>query len=508
MLDHYLEPVIQNKIKLTSALFMEGSISREALSRILPIGTAGVNTLVDELKKELSGLAEILRDPHTVSLSADSKVHFFHLFRMICGNSSVLHCLRFLLCNDGKRPFTQFVDEEYLTRSSAYRIRQNCQDYLRDTGLDLSENRVVGEEHRIRFLMALLHYKYGIDCYEMEPKDIQAIRHFILETNRVIDHIYLEQTEHEYGYFEYLLFLAWKRQRYPVSPVVSEQLHTLKGLFPYDAIKKALQKTLEPACSLTFSDSDYDYIYLAYCSTNNCLFADQWTDHDIEQIQAIILAAPEFADLLNRFGKRFGLMVQNSHALQTAIFYFCKKCLLELQCIIPDKNFFTGLPDRPLNVELRTMLAELLNQWREDNNIRYRIDSNHLIYLSIQFECILRQFMEPAKIVLLSDLTSELEAMELFLTRNFSPKRITVASFLLNAQLWKPLFDLRDCVIISHKKFEGVLTSMGLDRQNTLILVTAEMHDSGITALQNAIAANENTRFAQLLKESYKRESR
>ena len=318
----------------------------------------------------------------------------------------------------------------------------------------------------------------------------------------------MEQTEHEYGYFEYLLFLAWKRQRYPVSPVVSEQLHTLKGLFPYDAIKKALQKTLEPACSLTFSDSDYDYIYLAYCSTNNCLFADQWTDHDIEQIQAIILAAPEFADLLNRFGKRFGLMVQNSHALQTAIFYFCKKCLLELQCIIPDKNFFTGLPDRPLNVELRTMLAELLNQWREDNNIRYRIDSNHLIYLSIQFECILRQFMEPAKIVLLSDLTSELEAMELFLTRNFSPKRITVASFLLNAQLWEPLFDLRDCVIISHKKFEGVLTSMGLDRQNTLILVTAEMHDSGITALQNAIAANENTRFAQLLKESYKRESR
>ena len=98
--------------------------------------------------------------------------------------------------------------------------------------------------------------------------------------------------------------------------------------------------------------------------------------------------------------------------------------------------------------------------------------------------------------------------MELFLTRNFSPKRITVASFLLNAQLWEPLFDLRDCVIISHKKFEGVLTSMGLDRQNTLILVTAEMHDSGITALQNAIAANENTRFAQLLKESYKRESR
>lgn len=93
MLDHYLEPVIQNKIKLTSALFMEGSISREALSRILPIGTTGVNTLVDELKKELSGLAEILRDPHTVSLSADSKVHFFHLFRMICGNSSVLHCL-------------------------------------------------------------------------------------------------------------------------------------------------------------------------------------------------------------------------------------------------------------------------------------------------------------------------------------------------------------------------------------------------------------------------------
>lgn len=499
MLDNFLEANLQHKLKLLSVLHTNRVIDQHALEHILDLGPTATRTLIEEINDATQGMASIHTTPDTVTLYTEEGVYFFHLFRAICKQSSVLRCLRFLLLNDNHRPFSRFIEDAYLTKSSAYRARQACVDYLHCIGLEIENNGVIGREYRIRFLMGLLHYKYGIDCYDITAEDLRIVRRFILATNHVVDAEYLEQTENEYGYFEYLLTLAWKRKDHPLSPVLSDQLDALKELFLFDAIKDAVQQHLTPALSCQLNALDLDYIYLVFCCTNNCLFQDRRDDDATKAVTDIVFADPAFSDLLRRIGDRFGKEVAESHALRVALVYFYKKCLLELQCIIPDKNFFVDTPQQPLSKAFLQYLTDFLNDWREVNHIQYRLDSNHLIFLSLQIEYILRQTLPPVPVYILSDLFVDLDVLALHLSRQVSDKRIDIHTFLLNGEDHRTLTTLENCVVIAHKKFEGILTRMGIAAHNTLIPITAELNNDERAAIHLAINHYDDAHFATLI---------
>lgn len=499
MLDNYLEANIQHKLKLLSALHTHKTITTKSLCTTLDLGPTAIHTLIEEINTATQGLAAIHTTSNSITLNTEEGIHFFHLFRAICKQSNVLDCLRFLLLNDNHRPFSRFIDEAYLTKSSAYRARQACVDYLRCVGLNLENNCVIGREYRIRFLMGLLHYKYGIDCYAIEPDDLRLVRRFILATNHVVDMEYLEQTENEYGYFEYLLILSWKRKGHPLSPLLSNQLQRLKALFLYNNLEEAVKAHLEPTLPCTFDTLDLDYIYLVFCCTNNCLFANRWNDQTTHEIARIVFEDTAFADLLKRFDARFGSDVAHSHALRAALVYFYRKCLLELQCIIPDKNFFVNTPQHPLSKQFLQFLTDFLNDWREANHIQYRLDSNHLIFLSLQIEYILRQTLPPVPVYLLSDLFVDLDVLALHLSRQISNKRIDIHTFLLNGEDHTTLTNLENCVVIAHKKFEGILTRMGIGEKNTLVPITAELNNDERAAIHLAINHYDDANFAALI---------
>lgn len=306
MLDNFLETNIQNKLKLFSILHLDKTVSIKQLCHSLRLSVSGINSIVDELNWNFQGLAEIKKNSSFFSLFVNYDVNFFHLFHSIYRNSNVLHCLKFFITNDQDIPFSEFIENEFLSKSNAYRIRTSCRYYLNNIGLDIKKNQITGEEYRIRFLIALLHYKYGIDCYDIDDASIKTTRDFILSTNQVIDMNYLEQTSNEYGYFECLFVLSWKRKDHPLSTFQSEHLEKLKTVFIYEELKKSLKATVEPVLNTKFSENDYDYIYLVYCCTNSCLFADKWSQEDISKVHDIIFSNGAFSDLIHRFGKKFG----------------------------------------------------------------------------------------------------------------------------------------------------------------------------------------------------------
>lgn len=502
MLDQFLETCVQNKLKIISALYPHHTVSHKMLCSICGLSFQSVSSLLDEISSDIESLGKIEKSSSGLSLLLFEEVNFFQLFRAVSKNSLTLHCLKFLLLNDNNNAFSDFTDEAYLTKSSSYRIRQKCREYLRAIGLDIHGNRVVGPEYRIRFLIALLHYKYGIDCYDMDQKSLYSIRKFILSTNEMIDAGYLEQSAIEYGYFEYLVMLSWKRISYPLSQIHSEQLTTLKKVFIYDKMKKTLKATIESDLNLCFSENDYEYLYIVYCSTNSCIFADKWTDSDIKFIHRIIFSNTAFSDLLNRLQKIFPKNMTDSHALRATLVYFYKKCFLELQCIIPDKNFFIPANRSSFTDIIFQHLSPILRDWKTANGIAYKMEQNHILYLSLQLEFILRQFIEPIPVFVLSDLNAELEVMQLYLMRAFSAKRITVYPILLNAQKKDILFSQKNSVIIVPRKFIHLCTSLNISARNTIVPVSVEMTDAEVNAIQKAIVHHENEQFFNFIKQN------
>lgn len=500
MLDNFLETNIQNKLKLFSILHMHSSISIKELSHTLKLGYSRIDTLIDELNSDFQHLAKIEKKAASFSITIyNNNDDFFQFFHSIYKNSSVLRCLKFLITNNTKTSFSKFIENEFLTKSSAYRIRQNCLDYLHSIGLDVKENRVIGAEYRVRFLIALLYCKYGIDCCNIDEQSIKFARNYILSTNQLIDMDYLEKTRNVYGYFECLLILLWKRKDYPLFFPTHTNFEKFKKLFIYEKIKNSLKTNIEPVLHIKLSENDYTYIYLAYCCTDNCIFHDTWSKEAMKQVYDIIFSDEIFTDLLKRFEDKFGKEVESSRTLRATLIYFYQKCLLELQCIIPDKRCYINSKSSQTTRTILDLLTDILDSWREANHIKYKIDESHLYYLSLQLKAILRQFAKPIPVFIVSSLIVDLEVMRLYLMRNFSEQRIVITPLLLNKQTKNVLQEKKDCIIIVQKRFEQAIHSFEFTKQNTIIPVTIEMNDCEIDTIRQAIQIHEKKAFLDFI---------
>lgn len=494
MLDRYLEKNIQNKLQLFNILHSKASITMNEILSFLPLSIEGIYTLINELSIDLQGLAEIEKHSPFLSITFYEEVTFMEIMHAIYQSSNVLQCLKYMILNEKKQSMTAFIEAQFLTKSSAYRIRETCKEYLLAIGLNLNNNQVVGEEYRIRFLIALLHYKYGIDCYAENEKDIALTREFILSTNSVIDESYLEVTSNEYGFFEYLFILLWKRKKFMIEPIISKQLEDCKKIFVYEKLRKAL-KVFEPKFQILLSEYDYDYIYLVYCATNSSLFADQWRKEDIDQVHTIVFSDPMFSDLLQRIEKRLGRKIANSHALRSLLVYFYKKCLLELQCIIPNKNFYLDSKKSHLTQIVFKAVSDNLEEWKQNQSIKYEIDKGHIFYLSLQIELIIKQFLKPIQIYVLSELTPELEITTLYLRRFFPSERVTIRPFFIGTESKDFLCLQKRSIIIINRKFKHLIKTWNLAKYNTIVPITVELNSQELIAIQKAIMRYETKNF-------------
>lgn len=205
----------------------------------------GINILVSEINGEIESHAKIVNTMSNLSISYKNKNNLTNLVHIICRNSNVLLCMKFYITNKNNRPFFDFYEKIFLSPASAYRIRQSCKEYLESIDLGIEQNTICGDEYRIRFLIALLYYKYGVNCCNINEQDMLTIRKYVLSTNDVIDMNYLQHMQMEYNYFEYLFILAWKRKQYDVRISQSKEFDKLKEIFIYNEMKTTIKRRLE-----------------------------------------------------------------------------------------------------------------------------------------------------------------------------------------------------------------------------------------------------------------------
>ncbi|MDO4444891.1 MAG: helix-turn-helix domain-containing protein [Bacillota bacterium] len=499
MLNRYLERNIQNKLELFTILHSNHLITMKNLLSVFPLSINTINSLIDELNIDFTGLASIQKNASHFSIQIYEETTFMELLHAIYQDSNVLKCLKYMILNDHCCSLAVFTEESYLAKSSAYRLRQNCADYLQQIGLQVRNNKVVGEEYRIRYLIALLHYKYGIECYEMCEQDIDIVRNFVLTTNKSIDRTYLDMTSNEYGYFEYLFFLAWKRKSYLTEPIISKRLQNCKNFFAYDKLIAELKNTLSPILQMDFTKNDMDYFYLIYFTTNNCMFADQWTAENISYLHKLVFDDPEFYDLYLRIAKRLGKQIAASHALKAVLIYFAKKCSLELQCIIPDKNFYLDSKKSHLTQSVIKMLEEILADWNHANHRLYEIDSDHMFYLALQIEQIIKKNMSPIPVFILSELTSELEVISKYINKFFSSRRIELKLFFLGADKKDKICSQKRAIIIVNKKFRYLMEAWKLSEYNTVIPISIELNTQELMTIHRAIEEYEAEIFLDFI---------
>lgn len=499
MLDNFLENSIQKKLKLYQILRAAPSIEINDIYDITNLNSTSLGSIIDELNDDFNGNAKIIKTNQAVSIFICDNRNTLHLLYSIYKDSDVLKCLKFMITNDDHKPFTEFMDDNFLSKSTAYRIKKLCEKYLKIIGLKINKNKVEGEEYRIRFLIALLYYKYGINCSNIDKKSIQLARKFILATNQVIDLKFLENTQNEYGYFEALLILLWKRKKYEVSFKKTNYLDKLKEIFVYNDMINYLKLVVEKELNLEFSEDEYNYLFVAYYATNSCILANKWTLDDINIVNKIICDSAKFKNFITLLEIRFKIDTQSSRAMRALLIYFSKKFIFDLQCIVPDKHFYLLSKKNPSTLKVYQIVTGILEEWRKENNIKYPIDANHICCFSIQLEIILRQFIPPVNVVIVSDLIIELEIMELALNKSFSSQKITITKFLLNSEKMNFLYELKDSIIIVNHRLENIVRQLDIPKDNFIISISAEINNYDINLIQKRVEHNQRKTFLKMI---------
>lgn len=293
-----------------------------------------------------------------------------------------------------------------------------------------------------------------------------------------------------------MLILSWKRKRYLDAPIISSQLKKLKEVFVYKELLEVVKRQLEPQLNIKFKQNDYDYLFLIYCATNNVLFADQWTEERINSLYKIVFSNKKYYDLLQRIEKKFGKEVASSSALKTSLVYFAKKTILELQCIIPDKNVYIYSKKSHLTKTLNQHITNIFYDWEKDHNIEYELDKMHVFFLTLQIELIIKQFLEPVTVLVLSELVSEQKIISMYLERCFSEKRVTIKSIQLDAENRDYLYSQKNSVIIINRKFKYLIEKSKLSKNNnTIIPITVELNNKELLHIHKAVLNYEDEMF-------------
>ena len=475
-------------------------ITCRELSEILNLSATGINILVSEINGEIESHAKIVNTMSNLSISYKNKNNLTNLVHIICRNLNVLLCMKFYITNKNNRPFFDFYEKNFLSPASAYRIRQSCKEYLESIDLGIEQNTICGDEYRIRFLIALLYYKYGVNCCNINEQDMLTIRKYVLSTNDVIDMNYLQHMQMEYNYFEYLFILAWKRKQYDVRISQSKEFDKLKEIFIYNEMKTTIKRRLEPKLHIEFSENDYDYLFLVYCCTNSCLFADKWTKEDILKVHEVVYSDPLFQKLMQKVEDLLGKDIQASHPIRSTFIYFYKKTLQGLCCLIPDEHFYMDAHQKYSTQILYKVLSDMILSWKTENGLKNAIDRTHIYYLTLQIEFILRKNVAKVPMYVISDQNDELEVMQLTMEHYFSSRCIEIKPLLINAENISFLYSQKNCIIVLEKKFEDLIKFHMKENENKKIIsITVEKGKREIRAIEDAIFESEEAVFHDFL---------
>ena len=460
MLDNLLENKVRNKILIFMILFSNNIIHLDKMVTYLNISDVYLKDLITELNQLLQGKAVIqFQKNRYVKLTLSKYVNYLEILHVIYGESVILKYFEFLINNHNQLPFSSFIEKNYHSIANAYRIKKKAEKYLKQIGLKTYKHQIAGPEYRIRFFIAMLYSQYGINYQPISQKDIQIAHQFILSSNHSILPKLLETTTDDFLFFEILLVLTWVRRENTIEIKEWEDLTALKKLFIYQRLLDFVHLNLEKSLNTYFNQTELDYIFLCYCTTNNFLFSDQWRNEDIKALHQVVFTNQKIKSLLQHFSQklRLGKEVIFTRNFRVAIVYFYKKFILNLHPLLPNSNPFIYNTLSPTQKVLFNQVQRIIDSWQTTNNISYFFTNEQIYFLTNQIEVTYQLFIPEIDIMIVTNTISEFESISLKLTTTFNHYKLNPKVFMINAEDINKLYQKKNTIVLIHPKFANFI---------------------------------------------------
>lgn len=433
MLEHYLEPKIRRKIRLCSLLFTLQRASMQHLADLIGQSQSVVKEALTEMSVELRDKMVLTMKKNEAAIVVRGTSNQTEIIHAICHRSMFLKCLAFLVTNPGE-PFARFTDKYFLSAATAYRIKGHCVNFLERVNLSYDKNRIVGQEYRIRFLIALLSFRFGFDCVDFDERSIDRAYQFIHAASPNFTRQFLKQTPELYGYYARLVALVWLRHNHADKAIYSPDMEAAKQYFNYERFCGLADEVLQPQLPFVFSQADYDYLYLATISVAQTGFETGKYKADYATRQAVMLNKPQVKQLVDLFEAAFGSKLIQRVEFRDAIVEFASKYIGNLQGLVYDRSIF-GTSNMAYHKEILALVREIVAKWQQKARIILPPDDNHIEYLCCRIEVLLATLVAPVDIIVCTNVMGTYRMIAGYLDTYFTKTQVRTMPFLLDQPL-------------------------------------------------------------------------
>lgn len=145
-----------------------------------------------------------------------------------------------------------------------------------------------------------------------------------------------------------------------------------------------MHENLEKYLNSKFSQEELDYLFLCYCTTNNYLFSDQWSNEDIKALHQVVFTNENIKSLLTYIHQQLSLgkEIIFTRNFRVTMVYFYKKMILNLQSLFPESNPFIFNTLSPTQKILFKQVKQMIEDWQVEKNIPFPFTNEQIFYLA------------------------------------------------------------------------------------------------------------------------------
>ncbi|HGA3900551.1 TPA: helix-turn-helix domain-containing protein [Streptococcus agalactiae] len=454
MIENFLEKNILNKVKLLTLCYDTPSLSLDTACNRLHLSPVELKNYCHKLNVLFGHKLSIHIQKERI-LCKLNKLTQEDALKIVYNESNALQLLKFLIDDSSdKKSLVAFGNDLFLSRSSVYRLRENLIPLIKDLGLSLSKNTIVGDEYRIRYLIAYLTTKFGIKIYDLSALDIKIIRQFLFESGTNI-----RPTTHLsdiFIFFDTLFILTWKRHHHKVKIPNSKLFSSLKKIFIYEELNTCVKSIVQPYFNVIFNSEDMDYIFLIYLTSANSFAAQKWSETHVDEVLAIFKSLPKFQMLLQPLKEALPYSDTYYDELVKVTIYFSRNFIVGLNQLIPETISFPST-FYPGNPKLIPIIEPIVTHWLTEIG-ESTLKKQHFFLFCAHLERVIKNNMPPIRVVLLTTDFINNQIFKDYLLQSLSLEKINFHSYYLLRDNVSQVSTLKPDLIITDQKLVPYVT--------------------------------------------------
>ncbi|HHB0784451.1 hypothetical protein A5806_002617 [Enterococcus faecium] len=379
MFEKYMERDLMRKITIVNLLWESSQITSIELAEYLEVTAATIKSDIKFINtcycSEDSLLIGSSLNGYYI-LNKNKRDKAYYMKKIYKESLFIRACCHFLKNNFSN--VIQFANQEFISKSKAYYLKGEVMIYLKEIQVITATNEI--DECRLRFLLSDYSKKYASILFQL---------HF-------------------------------NRRKKGEMNFEKNTLCMLKKTKVYERLSQPVRLFLEKELYGQVKDEEIFYFVLIFNVMNANYFEDGGISEIHQSYVNLISNSPIlfYKELVYLFEKGFNIRLEKEKLFEAALITFLRKCIFNLQSLIPEEHFELGnLAEVPNHIFLKS--REIFYQWNNLTKLNLSYSDYHIKYFTSKIYFLLSKRKRPQNIYLLTSFYTDYLLAKEILNREY-----------------------------------------------------------------------------------------